>query len=294
MVGRPSLSGSNGVVGAAGSSGSMGYHDRIVGEIRGRYWEIAPQTLSPLESWFTRGRPVLRASTWFRAAPPGMERSRDTPWVLLGPRKSRWDVQTMDEGVTRMFAEDRRGTKLDSIRVDGVASPLTAAASHPGLERSLRSPPWLDWYRSAYEITAPGGILGGRPAPTVVGMNCWLSLYAEVNFGRSPEEYARFIASFLEVVDLVEPGFEAPSPTQVPFAWRWDEPLPTVRWPMPEPMFTCPKCGALEGAAHFRNKRFVWKEFLISATCHEFLFRDFPPGVNPDAALGAARAASRS
>jgi len=267
-----------------GGGSDPGSYDVVIGERAGRYWEISPVTPARSSHWFVGSKPTLRVSTWFRAAAPGQERARDTPWFLLGPEPSMMGGSPgdLEERFTRDWAKDRMGAKLGTVRIDGVRGLVTAAASHPPLDASIRSPLWLDWYRPAYALAGPG--LGGPAAPMLVGRNNWMSLCVGVNARQNPAAYADLVGSFLAQSDRVEEGFEAPLPSQTPFAWKWDEVAPGFKWPLPEPMFTCPACGNLEHAAHFTNRRYAWKQLLISGKCHQFLYRDAPPGVVPDVA----------
>ena len=175
------------------------------------------------------------------------------------------------------------GGKLPTIQLEGVRGPLTASASYPNFDSAIRTPLWTAWYRRVHDVVAPG--LAGPNAPMLTGRNNWMSLCVGMNPVREAQAYADVVDSFLNQADKVEEGFEAPTPSAVPFSWKWDEVAPGFKWPLPEPMFRCPKCGELEHAAHFTNRRFAWKELLISGTCHQFLYRDAPPGVVPDLAV---------
>lgn len=259
----------------------------LVGDIDGRPWELSSAPSAPLDRWFVRSvpPPVLRVSSWFRAAPPGRERERDTPWFYLGPVPSRWSTFAGSTHVAYLtrFAELARGGRLPEVQIGGVRERIRAAASVPRLESSFVSGDWTEWYRKTYELAHPT-LLRGTVAPLVYGWNGHLSFLIGVDPRTSPAAYAEAVDSFVRRSATLEEGFEAPSLTSEPMSWNWIDLPDGFRWPTPEPMFRCPSCRGLERVADFRSRGRPWLQYLISAGCREFLYRDGPRGADPRAA----------
>ncbi len=278
MAGRSEWSGApppNGD-GSASPSGP----DFLYGEAGGRCWEISPFFLSPLPRWFWIGPNVLRISTWFRAAPPGGERARATPWFLFGRATPLWRSPTggIDERRTERWARERVQRPLATVHPEWSPWALVADASYGPLASAFAEPIWEEWYHAVHSSIRRGWF-ADPPAPILVGRNGRMTLFLGVSPHAPAAPYAEIFTRFVDQAANVERGFEAPPLTEAPFTWRRFTAPTGYRWPLAELLYRCPRCGNEEAVAHVTAIGRPWRQFLVTAECRAALFGDAPDWV---------------
>jgi hypothetical protein len=212
---------------------------QLKGNNLGRVWETVANVFYR-KTWGLDGE--LLTQTYFRGAPPGRERERELPFFYLGPRpmmiSSRVALGELPYQILRQF--DKPGS-ADSAWIARDSEPrrVLGKASYPRMQDLLHSSKWLAAYDQWSSISDKSR---SRP-PFVAGLGHRVQFSLALNELQSAEEFSRTLGLFFDLVETIEPGFDAPRPAEQPFSKMGGD-MDGV--PIERQLFMCPKCGKLE------------------------------------------------
>jgi hypothetical protein len=207
--------------------------------------------------------------TSFRGVPPGQESTRTVPALYMGPTNTA-ELGEMDKRIAKLLERTLRVPLKDRV-IPGISRPITIRASYSNMEASLSSPDWLARYARWEAMSVPKGM---ATAPIMSGAFPALVFSIGVDTGRPVNEYLSLVNDFMQVVNAIEEGFDAPSLALVPLPYKRVGIAPTWDY---KPIFFCKPCNRFEDITAIGWKQNPqWCNYR-SDGCKRAIFKDPGP-----------------